>query len=275
MLDKLLQEKQIQPCGGKKEGSILFVGGSPGTGKNWVVNNLTDIKNRYKVFDIDDVKSLLSLTRSKRLEKSLIDYVMNRNDIGDDIKIEIIDGINNYGFWSQLVSRNHKHDVIHEFLVDSGLFSNKIKKFFMSIGNVLPNIAFNATMQNIGYAEKLLDVLKEIGYDVDKTDVLWVVAPKQRVDADIEARNNVRKTDMSYVLSSRNRVMNNMLDILQQKNKLGNHVCAMYIVINDRNAITYYDDTQIVKDFRYYKVDVKDKKQVRNAMRKILRERYV
>lgn len=275
MIEQMLQEKQIQPASGRKEGSILFIAGSPGTGKNWVVNNLTDIKNRYKVFDIDDMKELLSIRRSSSLEKSFIDYINTRHDIDNVIKSTIIDDVNNYGFWSQLVARIHDYDVIHEFLVDSGLFSNKIRKFLSSISNVLPNVAFNSTMQNMMFVEQIIDVFEEIGYDIKKTEVLWVVAPKEKVDTDIEKRNKVRKTDMSYVHTVRGRVTQNMLDILQRKSRVGKLVSNVYVVVNDRDNVVYYDDTSVVKDFKYFKVKLSDKPKVVNLMRKLLRGRYV
>lgn len=276
MFDNIINEKQIQPSGGKREGSILFIGGSPGSGKNWVVNNLTDIKGRYKVFDIDDIKELLGKHRNDILEEAFLRYVEGRDDIPEDLKDHIAYAVQDLGFWSQLVQRNHQIDVIHEFLVDNDIFTNKITKFLLSINSKrMPNVAFNATMQNLVSAKHFIDFLVKIGYNTERVEVLWVMTPQSVVDDHVAKRNASRKTDASYIKLTRKNVSKNMLDILQGKSIISDHVSTMYAVVNDPENIQYYDDTNIVEDFKYYKVDLRNQKQVVNTMRKILRGRYI
>lgn len=276
MFNDLLQEKQLQPSKGEKEGRVLFIGGSPGSGKTWALNNVTDIKSRYKVFDIDDIKELLSKYRSERLETSAIDFVRSMETVNDELKSKIINDISSEGFWTQLSKRDHSVDVIHEFLTATNLFTNKITKFLTSISpNNKPNIAFNSTMQNLVFVGYLIDILAEIGYDVTAIEVLWVLSPQAQSDENIEIRNRERKTDSHYVTLVRNKVSRNMLDILQGKSKISNNINRMYIIVNDKDNIQYYDNTNIVKDFSYYNIKLSDKKKVLNTMRKILRDRYV
>lgn len=270
-IDQLINEKQIQPSGGKREGKVLLIGGSPGAGKNWALENLTDVINRYKIFDIDSIKEIMtSFDSDSKLIKRFKKYILDSDKLDPENKKDIVQSIDNGNFFDhiKILKRNDMDgDLLHDFLIDTGIFSKSIINFIEAIAQnkVKPNIALNSTLRNVYGILYVLEQLEKKGYDLkNKVDIIWVVTSDETMVDNISKRQHIRHTDMEYVMKTKDSVNKNMMDILNQTSYLDEYVNNMYVVMNEKHLTTYYDNTDVIKDFFYIKVDPKDKSQVEN-----------
>lgn len=260
-IDNFINEKQIQPAQGKTEGNILVLGGSPGSGKNWVISNLTDVKSRYKIFDVDTILELAARMDAPKIKKSFSNYINQMDDAV--MKKEMLDHLGQYGIMGFLKDyTNHVYqDVLRDFLHDSGILQGSKDSFILSTlyGNK-PNIALNGTLRRVDTVVNDLVLFSEVGYEVEKNvDFLFVLNTEEEAISNATKREKTtRKVDNRFLIDARDGMIKNLLDLLSGNSPLSEYTRNIYIVFNTKEDISYYPDSSLVKDFRYVKLTLND-----------------
>lgn len=273
--DALLSEKQIQPAQGKTEGNILITGGSPGSGKNWVIDNLTDIKNRYKVFDVDQILEIAATMKSSKFIDAFKEYLLNLEDHveGEDFH----NTLEKYGVLYFLKSPSaHYNQVLRDFLDYKSYYTNKKLAFLKAtMGGTKPNISLNGTLRNTTNVIKTLKLLSEFGYEVEHSvDFLFVLTPTQEaVDNAMKRSSEVRNVDKEFLLKARDSSTQNMLSIMKGESELSTYARDIFVVFNSKDDSTYYPDTSVVKDFKYVKLNPNDQQKI-EKIEKLLNTTY-
>lgn len=275
-IDKMLAEKQIQPAQGKTEGNVLVLGGGPGSGKNWVLNNLTDVKNRYKVFDVDSILEVAATLKESKFLKSFESYIRSMDD--EIVVKELLDHLNAHGVLGFLKSSDSFiNQVLRDFIEFKDFPKNQKYSFLLSVldGNK-PNIALNGTLRSTGSVKSRLELIGEAGYDIDKNvDFMFVVTPTQQAIQNASKRAQaVRNVDLQFLMDARQGFMDNMLKIVEDNSDLSKYVRNIYIVFNSPSDTTYYPNTNLVKNFKYMKLKPNQTDKIRN-LKKLLNTTYV
>lgn len=260
-IDAFINEKQIQPAQGKTEGNILVLGGSPGSGKNWVIENLTDVKNRYKVFDVDAILELASKMEKSKFKDSFLKYLMDLDD--KILSAELIkhlekEGI--LGFIKNYVNDTYQ-EVLRDFIHQKNLLPNSKANLLMaSLYGSKPNVALNGTFRTIDTVTRDLELLNEVGYEVDgNVDYLFIINTEAEALSNANKRSaTTRKVDNKFLIDARDGMIKNLLSLLDGNSPLSYTVRYIYVVFNSKSTITYYDDKKNVKDFNYIKLRLSD-----------------
>ena len=265
-VNDMLNEKQLQPAQGSTEGNILFVGGSPGSGKNWVLKNLTDVPQRYKIFDIDEILEYAAKFEAPKFKQSFRKYILNNHDdvLGKRL-VEILDtdGI----FYFIKTTNTSMNELLYSFLHNSGLAKGKQLSFFLSIlDGVKPNICFNGTMRYTPSIISDIKILEEIGYDVKgKIDFLYVISTTEFAIQNANKRSTEqRRVDTEFVVNARKKSVENIVNLLDGVSELSPYMRNTYIVFNSPDNASYYPGTSLVKDFKYMKITKNDTDKIEN-----------
>lgn len=273
--DALLSEKQIQPAQGKTEGNILIIGGSPGSGKNWVVDNLTDIKNRYKVFDVDQILEIAATMKSSKFIESFKEYLLSMEDkvIGEDF----YNTLEKHGVLYFLKSPSANYNqVLRDFLEHKSFYTKKKMSFLKAtLDGTKPNVALNGTLRHTKGVQDTLKSLSEFGYDTDNNvDFLFVLTPTQEaVDNALKRAREVRNVDKEFLLKARDASTENMLSIMKGESELSQYTRDIFVVFNSKDDSVYYPDTSVVKDFKYVKLKPNDQQKI-DKIEKLLKTTY-
>lgn len=266
-----ISEKQIQPAQGKTEGNILIMGGGPGSGKNWALRNLTDVHNRYKVFDVDNLLEVSAKMDSPKFKKSFGEYIKSKFD--ESISKEMLGLLKSDGVFGFLKSPDRfVNEALRSYIDDTGLYKNVLYNFFNSIlDGVKPNIAFNTTLRNIEKVGRDLTFLKEIGYDVDhNVDFLFVLTTEdEAIDNANKRAASLRQVDKGFLLDARDNFNKNAIDIATNTSPLSQYVRNLYIVFNSKHNTEYYDNGKVIKDFKYMKLRLSDTNKVERLKKMI------
>lgn len=266
-----ISEKQIQPAQGKTEGNILIMGGGPGSGKNWALRNLTDVPNRYKVFDVDSLLEVSAKMDSPKFKKSFGKYIQSNFD--EQISTELLGLLDSDGVFGFLKSPDRfVNEALRSYISDSGLYKNLLYNFFNSIlDGVKPNIAFNTTLRNMNTVEKNLTLLKNIGYDVDSNvDFLFVLTTEdEAIDNANKRAVNLRQVDQGFLLDARDNFNKNAISIATNSSPLSSYVRNLYVVFNSKHNTEYYDGGKVIKDFKYMKLTLNDTDKVERLKKMI------
>lgn len=178
----ILVETLIIP-GNKRFNQIVFVAGGTGSGKSFAIRNFTNIKDAYKVFDVDSLKELIlsSKTLSKEFISFLQEYYPDKYSSVDNVE-------------DLTLSDPDVVSALHKFQQKRGL-SSKRKELFVnqlkiahSQGKDLPNIAFDATLRDETTEQMWLRRLIDVGYNSNDVHLVWVLTDFKQAKANNENR---------------------------------------------------------------------------------------
>lgn len=261
-----LSEKQIQPAQGKKFGNIVVLGGGPGSGKNWVVNNITDIPNRYRVIDVDTIVEMAAKFNPPVFEKNFAKFIQNEYPaiVSSDL-LELLKNQGLIGFTK--TDKTFVSGVLRKFIDDMGLKTSLLTNTLKAAtGNNKPNIAFNGTMRHLRSILIELNLLEQFGYTIEKSvDFVMVVTPEKQAIENVEKRNKgSRVVGKEFAIRARNDFNNNLLELLEGNSILSPFVRNIYVVFNAKENVEYYsNDSTAIKNFKYMKVKPTDSKKIK------------
>ena len=274
-IDNFINEKQIQPAQGKTDGNILVLGGSPGSGKNWVIENLTDVKNRYKIFDVDAILEMAAKMEKSKFKDNFRKYLIELDDkILSKEMVQHLDKEGILGFIKNY-QRDIYQDTLRDFIQEKRYVANSKINFMLSTlyGNK-PNVALNGTFRHTETIEDDIKLLSEVGYDTKNSiDYLFILNTEQEALSNANKRSTeTRKVDNKFLIDARDSMIKNLLSLIEGTSPLSNTVRYVYVVFNAKETISYYDDEKTVKDFNYIKLKLSDKDKVEKLINLIKNE---
>lgn len=274
-IDNFINEKQIQPAQGKTDGNILVLGGSPGSGKNWVIENLTDVKNRYKIFDVDAILEMAAKMEKSKFKDNFRKYLINLDDkILSKEMVQHLDKEGILGFIKNY-QRDVYQDTLRDFIQEKQYVANSKINFMLSTlyGNK-PNVALNGTFRHTETIEDDIKLLSEVGYDTkNSVDYLFILNTEQEALSNANKRSTeTRKVDNKFLIDARDSMIKNLLSLIEGTSPLSNTVRYVYVIFNTKETISYYDDEKTVKDFNYIKLRLSDKDKVQKLINLIKNE---
>jgi len=274
-IDNFINEKQIQPAQGKTDGNILVLGGSPGSGKNWVIENLTDVKNRYKIFDVDAILEMAAKMEKSKFKDNFRKYLIELDDkILSKEMVQHLDKEGILGFIKNY-QRDIYQDTLRDFIQEKQYVANSKINFMLSTlyGNK-PNVALNGTFRHTETIEDDIKLLSEVGYDTKNSiDYLFILNTEQEALSNANKRSTeTRKVDNKFLIDARDSMIKNLLSLIEGTSPLSNTVRYVYVVFNAKETISYYDDEKTVKDFNYIKLKLSDKDKVEKLINLIKNE---
>lgn len=156
--DNLVSETQIS-FGGKvypKFGQVVIVSGGPGSGKDFVIDNLFGITG--KRYDVDILKN--QVKKNKQLRKELSEKYEVDPSVFDLKTAEDI-------------------SIVHKLVKDSGLKQKYENNIFMLAKNAdidrKPNLIFNKTCKDFGDIFYVTETCKKAGYKPENIHLVWVL----------------------------------------------------------------------------------------------------
>lgn len=243
-MNKILDEKQIHtPPKTPNEGQVIVMAGSAGSGKNFAIDNFTDIGNKFKVLDIDEVQKLV--LKSKIIFKRFRDFLSktsspyhnySERDLRDPVMFKD----------SEFV------DTIYDFMTVNRIPQTRLGVFLRSNKNKerLPNIVLNTTFGNVDNIKNKIDTLIENGYETKNIHLLWVVTTKSESMSRNLQRDRSVKDD--YLTSNYTNTVTNMKNFISKKaGILNNYIQGKFWVVINTDLLTSYYDSGVVKDFKY------------------------
>lgn len=240
-----INEKLIQtPPKTPNEGQVIVMAGAAGSGKNFVIDNFTDISNKFKLLDIDEIQHLI--IRSKIIFKRFREYLVNtsspyRNYSDQDLKDP------------SMFKDSEFTDTLYNFMIENKIPQTKLGVFLKVNKNRdhLPNIVLNTTFGNTQSIENKLDVIMDAGYKPENVHLIWVVTT---MDESL-SRNLARERTVAaqFVKQNYRNVVDNIRGLLGKdqgvfKDYIGGNVWA---VVNLKEMTQYYKDKKTIKDFNY------------------------
>ncbi|ASV44275.1 hypothetical protein PBI_SCTP2_260 [Salicola phage SCTP-2] len=247
-MDNILNEKLIElPVKTASEGHAVVIMGSAGSGKNFSVDNFTDINNKFKHIDIDDIQYLV--VKSDKLFNDFRKWlVQNYSEFDDYTEIELRHkGMFKDETFVEAMNSYIKHKDLGNRYLDVFLKANSKK-------DRLPNVALNGTFSDIENIKDKLTTLFQHGYTPEKTHLVWVFTTLE--EALENNRKRLRTVSDEYLKSNYKAVFDNVYN-----NILGvssNELLTQYmngrfwIIINQKaNTKYHFNDNTIVKDFYY------------------------
>lgn len=274
-IDNFINEKQIQPAQGKTDGNILVLGGSPGSGKNWVIENLTDVKNRYKIFDVDAILEMAAKMEKSKFKDNFRKYLIELDDkILSKEMVQHLDKEGILGFIKNY-QRDIYQDTLRDFIQEKRYVANSKINFMLSTlyGNK-PNVALNGTFRHTETIEDDIKLLSEVGYDTkNSVDYLFILNTEQEALSNANKRSTeTRKVDNKFLIDARDSMIKNLLSLIEGTSPLSDTVRYVYVIFNTKETISYYDDEKTVKDFNYIKLKLSDKDKVEKLINLIKNE---
>ncbi len=274
-IDNFINEKQIQSAQGKTDGNILVLGGSPGSGKNWVIENLTDVKNRYKIFDVDAILEMAAKMEKSKFKDNFRKYLIELDDkILSKEMVQHLDKEGILGFIKNY-QRDIYQDTLRDFIQEKQYVANSKINFMLSTlyGNK-PNVALNGTFRHTETIEDDIKLLSEVGYDTkNSVDYLFILNTEQEALSNANKRSTeTRKVDNKFLIDARDSMIKNLLSLIEGTSPLSDTVRYVYVIFNTKETISYYDDEKTVKDFNYIKLKLSDKDKVEKLINLIKNE---
>ena len=244
MMNNNLNEKQIQtPPKTPNEGQVIIMAGSAGSGKNFAIDNFTDIGNKFKVLDIDEIQKLVMKSNIiyKRfrefLEKSDSPYKnYSDRDLRDPVMFKD----------SEFV------DTIYNFMTINRIPQTRLGVFLRTNKNKerLPNIVLNTTFGNVNSIKDKIETLLDNGYKENNIHLLWVFTSKEESMARNLQRDRSVKDD--YLQGNFKSTVSNMKKFVSKEaGLLNNYIKGNFWVVINTDLLTTYYDSGIVKDFKY------------------------
>lgn len=243
-MNNTLQEKQIQtPPKTPNEGQVIVMAGSAGSGKNFAIDNFTDIGNKFKVLDIDEIQKLVLKSKiifkrfEEFLEKTSSPYRnYSERDLRDPVMFKD----------SEFV------DTIYDFMTVNRIPQTRLGVFLKTNNNKerLPNIVLNTTFGNVDNIKSKIDTLIEHGYKPENIHLLWVITTKSESMARNLQRDRSVKGD--YLDSNYTNTVKNMKDFISKKTGILNrYIQGKFWVVINTDLLTSYYSSGVVKDFKY------------------------
>ena len=240
-----INEKLIRtPPKTPNEGQVIVMAGSAGSGKNFVIDKFTDISNKFKVLDIDEIQHLI--IRSKIIFKRFREFLIKTNSpyrhySDQDLK--------DPGMFKD----SEFTDTIYDFMTLNKIPHTKLGVFLRANQNKnnLPNIVLNTTFGSTQNIQNKLDAIIEAGYKPENIHLIWVVTT---LDESMK-RNLSRERTVAaeFVKDNYRKVVENIRGLLGHnhgvfKEYIGGNVWA---VLNLGEMTSYYRDNKTIKDFNY------------------------
>ncbi len=221
---KILQEKLLQIGNNKPYGQVIFINGGPGSGKSFVVKNFLD-SAKFKIIDPDQIKKLYVELQKNRGNKEYTNFD-----------------------WSDPVQTNK----LHTTLSDKHMTRNYLGSILRgSIGNpeYLPNLIMDKTIKSTGELMELVFALKAFGYQLENMHMVWVLVDLSKAIQQNNSRD--RRVDQNILIKSHRDIADTMLVYLNHQETLPLKG-GLYLILNDRENVTYYDiEKGVIKDFKY------------------------
>lgn len=240
-----LEEKLIQtPPNTPNEGQVIVMAGSAGSGKNFAIDNFTDIGNKFKILDIDEIqklvlKSTIIFKRFRKFLEKIDSPYANYSD--QDLKD------------SSMFKDSEFVDTIYDFMTLNKIPQTRLGVFLKTQKNKdrLPNIVLNTTFGNIDNIKNKIDVLLDNGYKKENIHLLWVLTTKEESMARNASRERSVKGD--YLNQNYASTVSNMKKFISKDAGILNSYIDgnFWVVINTSLLTQYYDDGKTVKDFKY------------------------
>lgn len=243
-----LNEKELQlPESKNNEGQIVIVAGSAGSGKNYTIKNFTNADQKFKTLDVDDIKDMV--LKSDKLYADFKRYLENKNSDLVDYPDSIIRKYSNL----EIVSNE-----LHQFIVDKKLPQRKIDLFLKANkkrGN-LPNLIVNTTFGDTDSVKRKIDRFIDNGYKEENIHVIWVFSTLSEIMDNNRLRP--RSENFNFIKKNYVNVFNNIYMEIMGESMSGifnDYVQGnIWILINIKDNIKYYDNQKTVKDFIYFTI---------------------
>lgn len=231
-----LDEKQIQYGKNANYGQVVFFAGGAASGKGFAISNFID-KNKFKVWDVDDLK--IKLTKLPRM-------------------IAKYPGIDK-------LSLKNPEDVrkLHLIAQQENIPEKELKAW---IGNfhspeTLPNLLFDMTFKSIDNATWIIPDLIKAGYKPQNIHITWVLADyKVAVERNQTRERTVPEDIMLLTHTGAALTMKNIMsgDLPREING------SFTVILNNPEEVAFYErsadsrakiskptNTSVVKDFTY------------------------
>lgn len=192
--------------GGKaypKFGNVVIMAGGAGVGKGYIQSNLLGIDG--KTFDVDKLK----------------EYAMETPKIKNLMKKEFSDRGWNLDDFSL---KNPDHVSLVHYIIGDKLNLPKTQQNIMFANIVMsdpsrkPNLIFDVTLKNIKKLDSISKKIEMLGYDKDKTHIVWVVndvdvAKAQNLERDRTVPEDVLIDTHEGVAQTMFKLSNNFVDV--------------------------------------------------------------
>lgn len=224
-----------------KFGNIVIMAGGAGSGKGFIKDKLVGIEG--KVFDVDELKTLASIT--PRIIKRI------KDELGVDLPA---------------LARNLKDPEnvgkLHGILGDYLNLDSKVKKamytsIFAADPERKPNIIFDVTLKDLQKLEKITRQVSLLGYKKQNIHIVWVINDIEVAQVQNKARD--RAVPAEILLNTHRGAANTMGDIMSMGTSLkrymdGDIVFAFNKVGIDANLARSGKGGSYIKDANYFYV---------------------
>jgi len=249
-MNKTINEKLIQtPPKTPNEGQVIVMAGSAGSGKNFSIDNFTDIGNKFKVLDIDDLQHLV--VKSKVIFKRFREFLEKIDSpFADYTDSDLRD--------PSIFRDSEFVDTIYDFLTVNNIPRSRLDVFLRTNkkSERLPNVVINTTFGNVDNVKKKLQVLMDHGYKKENINLLWILTTKEESMMRNLSRERTVKGD--YLEKNYAETVRNMKEIISKQSGLLNTYIdgKIWAVFNTSLLTRFHDNSKLVKDFTY--VTLKD-----------------
>ena len=243
-MDSKLYEKQIQtPPKTPNEGQVIIMAGSAGSGKNFAIDNFTDIGNKFKVLDIDEIQKLVMKSNIiyKRFKEFLVKIDSPYKNFSDrDLRDPII------------FKDSEFVNTIYDFMTVNQIPQTRLGVFLRTNNNKerLPNIVLNTTFGNVESIKDKIQILLDNDYKKENINLLWVFTSREESMARNLQRDRSVKDD--FLQDNFKSTVSNMKKfVAKEAGILNNYIQGKFWVVINTDLLTTYYDSGMVKDFKY------------------------
>lgn len=225
-----LDEKLIMYSNGAKYGQVVFLAGGAGSGKGFAQKNFMEVE-KFKVFDVDELKKLLIKVRNLDLDLRKPQDVFN----------------------------------LHMTVKKAGIKDARLNMLAKSVSDsakkgTLPNLMFDVTLKEIQDIKELMPMLNSLGYDSKNIHITWVLTDYYVAVQANQQRDRVVPDDI--LLQTHVGASKTMSDIIKGQLPRGVDGEVRVILNNRSNTIPFTDESgkpikgsgsgkMVVKDFTY------------------------
>jgi len=243
MMNKLNEKQIITPPKTANEGQVIIMAGSAGSGKNFAIDKFTDIGNKFKVLDIDEIQKLVMKSNIifKRFRKFLDDIDSAFSRYSDQDLRE-----------PSMFKDSEFVDTIYDFMTINKIPQTRLGVFLRSSQNKerLPNIVLNTTFGNVENIKNKIDILLDNGYKKENIHLLWVLTSREESMARNHHRDRSVKDD--YLSKNYNDTVRNMKSfITKDAGLLNDYIQGNFWVVVNTSLLTSFYNKDLVKDFKY------------------------
>lgn len=249
MMTKLNEKQIITPPKTANEGQIIIMAGSAGSGKNYAIDKYTDIGNKFKVLDIDEIQMLV--LKSKIIFKRFREFL-------DKIDSPFANYSDQDLREPSMFKDSEFVDTIYNFMSINKIPQTRLGVFLRSTQNKdrLPNIVLNTTFGNMENIKNKIEVLLSHGYKKENVHLLWVVTSKEESMSRNLQRDRTVKDD--YLSKNYGDTIRNMKSFISGKaGFLTDYIQGNFWVVINTTLLTSFYKKGLVKDFKY--LTLKDK----------------